>query len=86
MQKVIFYNCTGLKGTAELEMIEIHIHVIRFGGQPPKRFLIPHFILSPLVAFPFAGAVDKLLLPEGMQTASFWNCRDLTGTAKLRDE
>jgi hypothetical protein len=45
------------------------------------RFLIPHFILFPLFPFPSAGAVDKLVLPEGMQRVNFYGCRGLTGTA-----
>jgi hypothetical protein len=48
-------------------------------------FLIPHFILLPLLlplfAFPPAGAVDKIVLPEGMQTVNFYGCRGITGTA-----
>jgi hypothetical protein len=49
------------------------------------RFLIPHCLLFPLFAFPFAGAVDKIVLPEGMQQVNFGYC-DLTGTADLEDE
>jgi hypothetical protein len=45
------------------------------------RFLIPHFILFPVFAFPSAGAVDKIVLPEGMQTVNFARCKSLTGTA-----
>ena len=45
------------------------------------RFVIPHFILLPLFAFPSAGAVDKLVLPEGMQSVDFQSCTGLTGTA-----
>ena len=44
-------------------------------------FLIPHFILFPLFAFPPAGAVDKIVLPEGMQSVDFYGCEGLTGTA-----
>ena len=47
------------------------------------RFLLPHFILFPLFAFPFAGAVDKIVFPEGMQEVNFAYCNDLTGTAEL---
>ena len=46
------------------------------------RLLIPHFIIFPLFAFPFAGAVDKLVLPEGMQSVNFESCFVLTGTAE----
>ena len=46
------------------------------------RFLIPHFILVSLFAFPPAGAVDKIVLPEGMQYVNFESCYDLTGTAE----
>ena len=47
------------------------------------RFLIPHFFLYPLFAFPSAGAVDKIVFPEGMQTVDFSYCFGLTGTAEL---
>ena len=50
------------------------------------RFLIPHFILLPPFAFPSAGAVDQIVLPEGMQTVNFAHCNDLTGTAELEDD
>ena len=43
----------------------------------------PHFILLPLFAFPPAGAADKLVLPEGMQSVNFECCYGLTGTADL---
>ena len=43
------------------------------------RFLIPHLLLFPLVAFPFAGAVDKVVLPDSMQSVNFGWCGDLTG-------
>ena len=46
------------------------------------RFFIPHFILSPLFAFPSAGAVNKIVLPEGMQSVDFGNCLGITGTAE----
>ena len=45
-------------------------------------FLIPHVILSLLFAFPFAGAVDKVVFPEGMQNVDFGNCKNITGTAE----
>jgi hypothetical protein len=64
-------------------MSDGHIYLISFGGQP-TRFLIPHLIPSPLFAVPSAGAVDKLLLPEGMQEVRFFNCWGLTGTAESR--
>jgi hypothetical protein len=47
-----------------------------------NRLLIPHFILFPLFAFPSAGAVDKIVLPEGMQNVNFWYCTGITGTAE----
>ena len=45
------------------------------------RFLIPHFTLSPLFAFLSSGAVDKMVLPEGMQNVNFSYCDGLTPTA-----
>ena len=48
------------------------------------RFLIPHFILFPLFAFPPSGAVDKIVLPDGMQSVNFEHCRGLTGTTESR--
>jgi hypothetical protein len=50
------------------------------------RFLIPHLIPFPLFAFSSAGAVDKIVLPEGMQSVNFWYCTGITGTAELEDE
>ena len=52
-------------------------------GQP-HTLPIPHFILFPLFAFPSAGSVDKLVLPEGMQSLNFFQCQGLTGTAESR--
>jgi hypothetical protein len=49
-------------------------------------FLIPHFILLPLFAFPPTGDVDKLVLPEGMQSVDFECCEGITGTDELEDE
>ena len=49
------------------------------------RFLIPHFIHLLLFAFSTAGAVDKIVLPEGMQTVNFERCTGLTGTADFKD-
>ena len=31
---------------------------------------------------PSAGEVDKIVLPEGMQSVNFSECEDLTGTAE----
>ena len=44
------------------------------------RLLIPRFLLFPLFAFPSAGEVDKLVLPEGMENVIFAGCEGLTGT------
>ena len=49
-------------------------------GQP-HTLPIPHFILFPLFAFPSAGAVDKIVFPEGMQSVKFGACSGLRGTA-----
>ena len=52
-------------------------------GQPhtlPRSSFDPF----PSFAFPSAGAVDKLTLPEGMQTVNFYYCQGLTGTAEFR--
>ena len=43
---------------------------IRFKATSRTRLLIPHFILFPPYAFPFAGAVDKIVLPEGIKEPS----------------
>jgi hypothetical protein len=40
-------------------------------------------IVFPLFASPSSGAVDKIVLPEGMQSVNFNCCTDLTGTAEL---
>jgi hypothetical protein len=49
-------------------------------------FLIPHFILFSLYAFPSSGAVDKIVLPQGMQSVNFYRCTGITGTAELEDD
>ena len=43
------------------------------------HFLVPHFITFPLFAFPSAGALDKLVLPVGMNEVIFAGCEGLTG-------
>ena len=60
-------------------MSEFHNLFIRFRGSPQ------HVLHSSLYTFPslrlptLAGAVDKLALPEGMQTVNFSSCHRLTG-------
>jgi hypothetical protein len=61
-------------------MSDGHIYLIRSAASR-TRFLIPHFILFPLFAFPSAGTVDKIVLPEGMQRVDFAGCEGITGTA-----
>jgi hypothetical protein len=60
------------------------IFLIRFGGISRTCFLLPHFILFPLFAFHPQGAVDKIVLPEGMQSVNFEMCEGITGTAESR--
>jgi hypothetical protein len=55
---------------------------IWFKAASRTSFIIPHFILFPLFAFPSAGAVDKIVLPEGMQEVKFYGCSGITGTAE----
>jgi hypothetical protein len=59
-------------------MSEVHTYLIRFGARTSSFFID----LFPLFAFPSAGAVDKLLLPVGMQAVNFEDCFGLTGTAE----
>ena len=49
-----------------------------------SSFLILSYVLH--FAFPSAGAVDKIVFPEGMQSVNFCLCKGLTGTAELGDE
>jgi hypothetical protein len=63
-------------------MSDGHIYLILLAASR-TRLLLPHFILFPLFAFPSAGAVDKIVLPEGMQAVNFYNCTRITGTADL---
>ena len=44
---------------------------------------IPHFNRFPLFTFSSAGAVDKIVLPDGMQSVNFAGCKSITGTADL---
>ena len=81
MQSVDFRECKGLTGTADSRMSDGHIYSLLFGGQPQcvrHSSIYPY----PLFAFPFAGAVDKIVLPEGMQSVNFRGCTSLTGTAE----
>ena len=57
-------------------------YLIGFGASR-TRFLLPHFILFLSLTFPSAGAVDKLVLPDGMQSVDFSYCEGLSGTAEL---
>ena len=83
MQSVNFYYCKGLTGTAELGMGDGHILFNTFLRSSRTRFLIPHFLLFPLFAFPSAGDIDKIVFPEGMQSVNFQSCKGLTGMADL---
>ena len=62
-------------------MSEVHIYLIHFcdSAAHASSFLI---FLFPLFAFPSAGAVDKIVFPEGMQKVDFDSCEGLTGTAE----
>ena len=64
-------------------MKEVHILVNTFLRISRTRLLTPRFLLFPLFAFPSAGAVDKIVFPEGMQSVNFRYCEALTGTAEL---
>ena len=59
-------------------------YLIEFPAVSRTRLLIPHLILFPLFAFSPSGAVDKIVLPEGMQSVDFQFCEGLTGTAGSR--
>jgi hypothetical protein len=63
-------------------MSDGHIYLISFGGHAARAssFLISYLPLS-LPSHP-QGAVDKIVLPEGMQTVNFERCYGLTGTAE----
>jgi hypothetical protein len=63
-------------------MSQVHIYLTGFEASR-TRFLIPHVILFPPFAFPPAGAVDKIVLPEGMQSVDFGCCFGLAGTAEI---
>jgi hypothetical protein len=81
IQEVSFSGCEGITGTADLGRVDGHIYLIRFGGQP-HVFPPSSFIPFPLFALPPAGAVDKIVLPEGIQEVNFSSCHGLTGTAE----
>jgi hypothetical protein len=46
--------------------------------------LILYFFL--LFAVPSTGTVDKIVLPEGMQSVDFYGCSGLSGTAEIGDD
>ncbi len=90
-------------------MSEVHIYLIRFGGQPQhpsflilffvplSSFLLPRrsmlFLTGDLTQWHLpvgmkdlnlrktevTGAVDKIVLPDGMQSVNFYGCTSLTG-------
>ena len=64
-------------------MSEGHILFNRFFGQPHTLPRSSYLLLFLLFAFPSAGAVDKIVFPEGMQEVNFGGCSGLTGTAEL---
>ena len=66
-----------------VRMGDVHIfYNMGLRGQP--RYILRSSSYSfPRFAFLSAGAVDKLVLPEGMQSVGFYRCYGLTGTAKL---
>ena len=81
MQSVSFRNCDGITGTAESRMSDGHIYLIFFSASR-TRFLIPH-LPCPSLCPPFrTGEVDKIVLPDGMQSVNFEGCTGITGTAK----
>ena len=86
MQSVNFWNCGGITGTAELGMSEVHtlVHTFRRPAARASSFLTLSFFLSS-PSHP-QGAVDKIVLPEGMQSVNFSLCNGITGTAELEDE
>ena len=59
-------------------MSDGHIYLIRFGGMPHSSPHSSFFFF--FFALPSAGEVDKIVLPEGMQSVNFQNCKDLKGT------
>ena len=81
MKAVNFQQCNRITGTADSRMSDGHIYLICFEASR-TRLLLPHFILLPLFAFPPSGAVDKIVLPEGMQSVNFSCCDGITGTAE----
>jgi hypothetical protein len=61
-------------------------HIFNTFWRPAAR--VPHSSLYPfpsLFAFPSAGEVDKIVLPEGMQSVSFEDCSGITGKAEILD-
>ena len=62
-------------------MSEVHILVNTFFFAIQPQHVLPSSLY--LFAFSSAGAVDKLVLPVGMQEVNFAWCKDLTGTAEL---
>ena len=54
------------------------VTLIKYVAASHTRFLIPHFPCPS----PSAGEVDKIVLPEGMQSVKFNYCRGITGTAE----
>jgi hypothetical protein len=63
--------------------VNVTSHILKYGlrrpAAPDSSFLTLSFSLSS-PSHP-QGAVDKIVLPEGMQEVNFYNCKGITGTA-----
>ena len=75
MKYVSFERCEGITGTADLGRSEVHIYLIRFGGQPQYVLLTLLFrssffiTLSPLPSLPQLPPVARVVAHMTSTTA-----------------
>jgi hypothetical protein len=69
------------------------VKIVFLNYQIDFAFAVQPHSLPPSSLYPFssfallsAGEVDKIVLPEGMQSVNFQRCERLTGTAELEEE
>ena len=71
----------GQKGTPNINQTTYMImHMSKHLDFSRSSFLT--FLLLPRFTFPHAGAIDKLVIPEGTLNVSFTGCTSLTGKAE----
>jgi hypothetical protein len=65
--------------------VKVTSHIFKYGLRRPAAARVSSFLtlsFSPSSPSHPQGAVDKIVLPEGMRIVEFNNCEGITGTAE----